>query len=302
MVEIAIRDENQNYAVDNIPSERLEDEENLNLPEGCILETRPMETVQAGRPTDTSREMDVEDNLVVDTTEEGEHEPDYEAHSKMMNDVEQCQENGKLAVPYNRLENLVKVPARGKKKMHTSDYDLGCFMLWWRRMEREGAKEKYANDLEKARKKSANAISAFLTKISPKNSENTHCNSEKVISERSLDLSLLQKSGTDSYMEGGGGRGFKRSSSSNTESPSKRSRNFDDLVTFFGGSAGVVHVPKDNSANILTTCLMNTTLRTRQIRGTQTKTLPATDYVEGDESGLKIESFPVNDPNFGAEG
>ena len=98
LVEIAIRDENQNYAVDNIPSERLEDEENLNLPEGCILETRPMETVQAGRPTDTSREMDVEDNLVVDTTEEGEHEPDYEAHSKMMNDVEQCQENGKLAV------------------------------------------------------------------------------------------------------------------------------------------------------------------------------------------------------------
>ena len=48
LVEIAIRDENQNYAVDNIPSERLEDEENLNLPEGCILETRPIETVQAG--------------------------------------------------------------------------------------------------------------------------------------------------------------------------------------------------------------------------------------------------------------
>ena len=55
LVEIASRDENQKYAVNNIPSERLEDAENLNLPEGCILETRPMETVQAGRPTDTSR-------------------------------------------------------------------------------------------------------------------------------------------------------------------------------------------------------------------------------------------------------
>ena len=105
-------------------------------------------------------------------------------------------------------------------------------------------------------------------------------------------------------MEGGGGRGCKRSSSSNIESPSKRIRNFDDLVTFFGGSAGVVrnNVPTDNSANILTTCLMNTTLRTMQIRGTQTKTLPATDFVEGDETGLDSESFAVNDPKFGAEG
>ena len=56
-------------------------------------------------------------------------------------------------------------------------------------------------------------------------------------------------------MEGGGGRGFKRSSNSNIESQSNRIIDFDDLVTFFGGSAGVVrnNVPSDNSSNILTT-------------------------------------------------
>ena len=115
---------------------------------------------------------------------------------------------------------------------------------------------------------------------------------------------LLHKSGTDPYMEGGGGRGFKRSSNSNIESPSKRIKIFDDLVTFFGGSVGVVcnNVPSDSSSNILTTCLMNTTLRTRRIRETQTKTLPAADFVEGDEIRMNRESFPVNDPNFGAEG
>ena len=75
-------------------------------------------------------------------------------------------------------------------------------------------------------------------------------------------------------------------------------------MTFFGGSAREVrnNVPSDNSENILITCLMNTTLRTRQIRETQTQTLPATDFVEGDEIGLNSKSFPVNDPNFGAEG
>ena len=98
-------------------------------------------------------------------------------------------------------------------------------MLCWRRMEREGVKDMCEKDLGKERKKGANAISAFLN------------------------LSLLQKSKTNSYMEGGWGRGFRSLSNSNIGSPSKRIRNFDDLVTFFGGSAGVVrkNVPSDDN-------------------------------------------------------
>jgi hypothetical protein len=43
LVEIATsRDENQKDAFKDIPSARLEDEENLDLPVGCNLETRPM--------------------------------------------------------------------------------------------------------------------------------------------------------------------------------------------------------------------------------------------------------------------
>ena len=60
--------------------------------------------------------------------------------------------------------------------------------------------------------------------------------------------------------------------------------------------------PSVDTANILTTCLMYTTLQTRQIRGTRTKTLPATDSMEGDKIRLISESFQVNDPNCGAEG
>ena len=150
----------------------------------------------------------------------------------------------------------------------------------------------------KERKKSANAISALLTKLSPKKSENTHtrkdCNHEKVISEWSLDLSLQQTLGTDSYMEGGGGRGFKR--------------NWIEILMIWWLSLVArqgwcaTMFPVTIETNILTTCLMNTTLRTRQIRGTQTKTLPATDFVEGDAIRLISESFQINDPNFGAEG
>ena len=69
-------------------------------------------------------------------------------------------------------------------------------------------------DLGKERKKGANAISAFLN------------------------LSLLQKSKTNSYMEGGVGRGVKRLSNNNIGSPCKIIMNLDDLVTFFGGSVG----------------------------------------------------------------
>ena len=79
-------------------------------------------------------------------------------------------------------------------------------------------------------------------------------------------------------------------------------RNCDDLLTFFGGSAGVVcnNVPSANSSNILRRCLKNTTLQTRQMGVTQTQTLPKTDFVRGDETNRGC--VQEIDPNFGAEG
>ena len=137
-------------------------------------------------------------------------------------------------------------------------------------MEREGLKEKFENDMENNRNQGANAIKAFLVK----NSQNTNTRNEnnrkeielendEVISEQSLNIPFQKQANLNSYTVGGERRGFKRSSSSNIGSPSKRSRKFDDLVNFFGGSAGLLH----NSSDILTTCLKNTTLQTRQRKG-----------------------------------
>ena len=75
--------------------------------------------VQAGRPTNTPRGMDVEDTVVVDKTEDGDQERDDGAHNKISKDVGQCQENEEVDVSHNRLENPIKVPARRKKKMHS---------------------------------------------------------------------------------------------------------------------------------------------------------------------------------------
>ena len=56
------------------------------------------------------------------------------------------------------------------KKVFTTDYNLACFTLWWRRMERDGVKEKAQNDLESERQRSEIAISPFLKGPS----KNTH--------------------------------------------------------------------------------------------------------------------------------
>ena len=61
---------------------------------------------------------------------------------------------------------------------------------------------------------------------------------EKVISERSLNMSLLPYSTIISYMDVGGGTSFKRSSNRKIESPNKRSIHFDDLVTYFRARQG----------------------------------------------------------------
>ena len=79
---------------------------------------------------------------------------------------------------------------------------------------------------------------------------------------------------------------MKRSLSSKFESPSKRCKKFDDLVTFFGGSARVVQksISRENTQQLLPVCLKDATLQTRQMGETQTKTLSNMDFVGKDET------------------
>ena len=54
-----------------------------------------------------------------------------------------------------------------KYKQHPdrqNNYNLAWFTLWWKRMEREGERDKNKTVLEEGRRKGATAISAFLTK------------------------------------------------------------------------------------------------------------------------------------------
>ena len=72
------------------------------------------------------------------------------------------------------MESKMKSFSGKAKKPGPCDFKLAYISLWWRRMEREGLKEKFENDMEKKRNQGTNAIKAFLVK----NSQNTHTRSE----------------------------------------------------------------------------------------------------------------------------
>ena len=138
--------------------------------------------------------------------------------------------------------NQIKAPAKRKKKIYTTDNNLGCFMLWWPRMEREGLKEKFENDMEKKRNQGAIAIKAFLVK----NSQNTNTRNEnkrkeielendEVISEQSLNIPFQKQANLNSYTVGVRGGASKDHQAATFKVQEDK---FDDLVSFFVAGQG----------------------------------------------------------------
>ena len=120
----------------------------------------------------------------------------------------------------------------------------------------EGERDKNKTTLEEERRKGATAISAFLTKhkqrsgnISDKQDTHTNAKASDNVKENGnviheLDLDLSNSVGTFYKDEGFEGRGWKRTLSDKFDSPSKRLKNFSNLLLYWGGSDGVV--PNNN--------------------------------------------------------
>ena len=76
------------------------------------------------------------------------------------------------------------------------------------------------------------------------------------------------------------------------ESPSKRRKNFIDLVAFFGGSE------KNNLHANNSTLFVNTTKQTRLRSHTLTRTFPRAENVDSSEIQVERQSFQSLTQNF----
>ena len=147
---------------------------------------------------------------------------------------------------------------KSKPMKQTHQFNLAYFSLWWKRMEREGERDQADSLIEKERMRNSLNMKNFLARNKSLNN-NTHTNSLNLAKNVKSDDECLDvvharppyvlkechpsKSSPNilSGLEVGEGvRGSKRILSDRLDSPSKRLRNFNTLLTFWGNPTGVV--------------------------------------------------------------
>ena len=154
--------------------------------------------------------------------------------------------------------------AKQKNKKKKDEYVLAWWNLWWKRMEREGAKDLNLMELERQNNASSSFLSRFLDNDSKQTSDkgkppgpketngsdvrnsswsNMKCRTDNMIMKRNLGNARHpdEKAGLDCPIVPANinGRGLKRGLSGNIgtlESPAKKSNTkFTNLLTFWGG-------------------------------------------------------------------
>ena len=123
------------------------------------------------------------------------------------------------AVP--SLSKTQRVPKKKKIKIKENEYNLSCWSLWWRRMERQGAKEMMDRRVVGMQKSVLNYIQNEGTKLKPKSEPKYLCTTPQ---KRKGDMCMNPEI-------------FQNQSAS--DSPAKRRKiRFNSLLSFWGGGGG----------------------------------------------------------------